>query len=67
MDFPPHHRLHAGFKQGLLLVVDFGSGKSYLTFALYHLLANIRQYDVTLVGVDRNPEVIADCAMKIKP
>jgi hypothetical protein len=25
-DFPAHHRLHPGFKQGLLLVVDFGAG-----------------------------------------
>lgn len=45
----------------LLRVVDFGCGKSYLTFALYHLLANIHQRDVEIVGLDRNPSVIEDC------
>jgi len=45
-----------------LHVFDFGSGKSYLTFALHHLLAGIHGFDVRIVGVDRNADVIADCA-----
>lgn len=44
-----------------LRVLDFGSGKSYLTFALHHLLTQIRGYDAHLTGVDRNVEVIGDC------
>lgn len=42
-------------------VVDFGSGKSYLTFALHHLLTIIRNRSVRIVGVDRKSDVIADC------
>ena len=43
-------------------VVDFGSGKSYLTFALHHLLAQIRGRAVQIVGVDRKADVIRDCS-----
>jgi hypothetical protein len=43
-------------------VVDFGSGKSYLTFALHHLLATIQQRDVHILGLDRQADVIAECA-----
>ncbi len=46
---------------GVLNVVDFGCGKSYLTFALHHLLSNIRRRDVSIVGLDRKTEVLADC------
>jgi SAM-dependent methyltransferase len=46
---------------GPLKIVDFGSGKSYLTFALYHLLAVIQQRDVQILGLDRRADVIADC------
>ena len=38
--------------QRALRIVDFGSGKSYLTFALYHLLAVERGLDVEVVGYD---------------
>lgn len=47
---------------GPLRVVDFGSGKSYLTFALHHLLREIHGRDVRLTGLDRNAEVLRDCA-----
>lgn len=42
-------------------VVDFGCGKSYLTFALHHLLTVLRGRQVRIVGLDRNPAVVADC------
>src|SRR5439155_20617687 len=42
-------------------IVDFGSGKSYLTFALYHLLAVQRGLDVEVVGLDLKEDVIARC------
>ncbi len=45
-----------------LNVVDFGCGKSYLTFAIYHLLAEIRGRDVHIVGLDRNGDVVRDCS-----
>lgn len=45
-----------------LQIVDFGSGKSYLTFALHHLLTAIRSRQVQVIGVDRKADVIRDCA-----
>jgi hypothetical protein len=44
-----------------LRIVDFGSGKSYLTFALYHLLAVERGIDVEVVGLDLKKDVIERC------
>ncbi|MBQ15613.1 MAG: SAM-dependent methyltransferase [Planctomycetaceae bacterium] len=44
-----------------ITVLDFGSGKSYLTFALHHLLTVLRHRTVRIVGLDRNPDVVADC------
>lgn len=43
-------------------VVDFGSGKSYLTFALHHLLTRIRGRTARIVGVDRKADVIRTCS-----
>lgn len=43
-------------------VVDFGSGKSYLTFALHHLLTNIRGRQARIIGVDRKAEVVRECS-----
>ena len=42
-------------------VVDFGCGKSYLTFALYHYLRDVLRLDVRLRGIDRKEDVIAHC------
>jgi SAM-dependent methyltransferase len=47
--------------EGPLRVVDFGCGKSYLTFALHHLLTAIHGREVEIVGLDRKADVIADC------
>lgn len=47
--------------EGILRVVDFGCGKSYLTFALHHLLTAIHQRDVEIVGLDLKRDVIAHC------
>jgi hypothetical protein len=44
-----------------LRIVDFGSGKSYLTFALYHLLAVERGLDIEVVGLDLKEDVIERC------
>ncbi|WP_437186370.1 class I SAM-dependent methyltransferase [Planctomicrobium sp. SH668] len=48
-------------QEGVLRVVDFGCGLSYLTFALHHLLAVIRGRDVIMVGIDQNQHVIDRC------
>src|SRR4029079_14141994 len=44
-----------------LRVVDFGSGKSYLTFALHHLLTAVHGRTADVVGLDLKEDVVADC------
>lgn len=46
---------------GRLNVVDFGCGKSYLTFALHHLLTKIHGREVSIVGLDLKQSVMEDC------
>jgi SAM-dependent methyltransferase len=48
--------------EGTLRVVDFGCGKSYLTFAIHHLLTELRGREVELVGLDLKDDVIATCS-----
>lgn len=43
-------------------VVDFGCGKSYLTFALHYLLTAIHGREVMITGLDLKKEVIEDCS-----
>ncbi|MBK3494599.1 SAM-dependent methyltransferase [Viridibacillus sp. YIM B01967] len=43
-------------------ILDFGSGKSYLTFALYHYLKIEQGLDIRVTGLDLKKEVIEDCA-----
>lgn len=45
-----------------LRVVDFGCGKSYLTFGLHHLLTSIHGRKATIVGIDRRRDVVEDCS-----
>jgi len=47
--------------KGKLRVVDFGSGKSYLTFALHHLLTAVHGREVEIVGLDLKREVVDHC------
>jgi SAM-dependent methyltransferase len=47
--------------RGPLRIVDFGSGKAYLTFALYHYLVEQVGLDVELVGLDLKEEVVSFC------
>lgn len=44
-----------------LRIVDFGCGKSYLTFAMYYYLKILKHYDVDMIGLDLKEEVIRYC------
>lgn len=46
---------------GMLRVIDFGCGKSYLTFALHYLLTELRGREVEIIGLDLKAEVVRDC------
>lgn len=42
-------------------VLDFGCGKSYLTFAMYYYLKVMNGLDVEIIGLDLKEEVIEKC------
>ena len=49
-------------KDRTVRILDFGSGKSYLTFALYHYLHIEKGLDIHVTGLDLKKEVIEECS-----
>lgn len=48
-------------KGKVLNIVDFGSGKSYLTFALHYYLTHTKQCPANIVGIDLKKDVVEAC------
>ena len=49
-------------KDRKLTVIDFGCGKSYLTFAMYYYLKIQKGMDIRIIGLDLKEEVIDTCS-----
>lgn len=44
-----------------ITILDFGCGKSYLTFAMYYYLKELQNYDVKIIGLVLKEDVIRKC------
>lgn len=53
-------------KEKKLTIIDFGCGKSYLTFAIYYYLKELNGYDIHVIGLDLKEDVIENCSKLAK-
>ncbi|MBR1932057.1 MAG: SAM-dependent methyltransferase [Lachnospiraceae bacterium] len=48
-------------KDRTIKIIDFGCGKSYLTFAMYYYLHELQHRDIEVIGLDLKKDVIEHC------
>ena len=48
-------------KERTIRIIDFGCGKSYLTFAMYYYLHELQGRDIQVTGLDLKMDVINHC------
>lgn len=49
-------------KDRCIRIIDFGCGKSYLTFAMYYYLHQLQGRDIQVTGLDLKEDVIRHCS-----
>lgn len=58
------HQIETNIIKKKLSLVDMGSGKGYLTFALYDFLMKVKGLDVSVTGIELRQELVDFCNEK---
>lgn len=60
------HLIDAAVQKKTLKLVDMGSGKGYLTFALYDFLHRVKGLNVSIVGIELRQDLVDFCNEQAK-